>query len=51
VTTNGTRTAAAGDFLLGGDLRVNRLGLGAMRLALIGRVREPAEGIRLLRRR
>ncbi|MCP3782909.1 aldo/keto reductase [Micromonospora sp. A3M-1-15] len=40
----------ADDFLLGGDLRVNRLGFGAMRLALGGRVRQPEEGIAVLRR-
>ena len=40
----------ANDLLLGGDLRVHRLGLGAMRLALGGRIRDPADGIALLRR-
>src|SRR4051812_41508270 len=38
------------DFLLGGDLRVHRLGLGAMRLALGGRVKDPKDGIAILRR-
>lgn len=52
MTTNDipTTAAAAGDFVLGGDLRVNRLGLGAMRLALGGRVRDPDAGIAVLRR-
>jgi len=43
-------TAAAGDFLLGGDLRVNRLGLGAMRLTLGRRVPAPETAMALLRR-
>jgi aryl-alcohol dehydrogenase-like predicted oxidoreductase len=52
VTTNEnpTTAAAAGDFLLGGDLRVNRLGFGAMRLPLGGRVRPPGAGVAVLRR-
>jgi pyridoxine 4-dehydrogenase len=52
VTTNQnpTTAAGAGDFLLGGDLRVNRLGFGAMRLALGGRVRDPEAGMAVLRR-
>ncbi|GAB3159705.1 aldo/keto reductase [Micromonospora sonneratiae] len=50
MTTNEKPTTAASDFLLGGDLRVNRLGFGAMRLALGGRIREPQAGIALLRR-
>lgn len=37
-------------FLLGGDRRVNRLGLGAMRLALGGSVRDPATAVAILRR-
>jgi pyridoxine 4-dehydrogenase len=37
-------------FLLGGDLQVNRLGLGAMRLALGGSVRDPEAAVALLRR-
>ncbi|MBX6355256.1 MAG: aldo/keto reductase [Micromonosporaceae bacterium] len=45
-----TTAAAAGDFILGGDLRISRLGFGAMRLALGGRVREPAAGVAILRR-
>ncbi|MDG4825030.1 aldo/keto reductase [Asanoa sp. WMMD1127] len=48
--TNPTTAVAAGDLLLGGELRVNRLGFGAMRLALGGQVREPAEGVEILRR-
>jgi pyridoxine 4-dehydrogenase len=32
---------AAGTFLLGEDLLVNRLGFGAMRLALGGSIRDP----------
>jgi aryl-alcohol dehydrogenase-like predicted oxidoreductase len=40
----------ANDFLLGDDLRVHRLGLGAMRLALGGRIQDPMDGIALLRR-
>jgi aryl-alcohol dehydrogenase-like predicted oxidoreductase len=51
MTTNDyPATTPAGDFLLGGDLQVNRLGLGAMRLALGGRVRTPEAGIAVLRR-
>ena len=38
------------DFLLGADMRVHRLGLGAMRLALGGRIRDPKDGIAILRR-
>ncbi|MBF8189814.1 aldo/keto reductase [Nonomuraea sp. K274] len=45
-----TTAAAGGHFLLGGDLRVNRLGFGAMRLALGGSVRGPEAGIAVLRR-
>lgn len=37
-------------FLLGGDLRVNRLGFGAMRLALGGSVRDPEVAVAVLRR-
>ena len=47
---NPTTAVTAGEFHLGGDLRVTRLGLGAMRLALGGQVREPAAGIAILRR-
>lgn len=52
MTTNATATAA-GDVLLGGDLRVNRLGLGAMRLAagtFHGPARDRQTGIAVLRR-
>jgi pyridoxine 4-dehydrogenase len=45
--------AVGGEFLLGGDLRVNRLGLGAMRLvanSLTGPPRNPAAGVAVLRR-
>ncbi|MBE1484853.1 oxidoreductase [Plantactinospora soyae] len=51
MTTN-TPTPAA-SFLLGGDLRINRLGFGAMRLAansLHGPTRDPRTGIAVLRR-
>lgn len=47
---NTTTAEAAGDFLLGGDLRVNRLGLGAMRLVLGGSVRDPEAAVAVLRR-
>ena len=46
----GTTAAAGGHFLLGGDLRVNRLGFGAMRLALGGSARSPETGVAVLRR-
>jgi aryl-alcohol dehydrogenase-like predicted oxidoreductase len=45
--------AAGGDFVLGGDLRVNRLGFGAMRLptgVFHGPARDPSTGIAVLRR-
>jgi hypothetical protein len=45
-----TTADAGGQFLLGGDLQVNRLGFGAMRLALGGSVRDPEAGIAVLRR-
>ncbi|WP_055478284.1 aldo/keto reductase [Sphaerimonospora mesophila] len=45
-----TTAAAAGQFPLGGDLPVNRLGFGAMRLALGGSVRTFEAGIAVLRR-
>jgi pyridoxine 4-dehydrogenase len=48
-----TTAAASGDFLLGGDLRVNRMGFGAMRLPVGtfgGPVRDPRTGIAVLRR-
>lgn len=52
MTTNEklTSAAAAGTLDLGGDLRVNRLGLGAMRLALGGQIRDPEAGVAILRR-
>ncbi|MGV9326738.1 aldo/keto reductase [Streptosporangium sandarakinum] len=50
MTMNQPSATAAGDFPLGGDLRVNRLGFGAMRLALGGRIRDPEEGVAVLRR-
>lgn len=37
-------------FLLGGDRRVDRLGFGAMRLALGGSVRDPGTAVAVLRR-
>ncbi len=50
-----TNTAhASGEFLAGGDLRVNRLGFGAMRITGKGIWGEPAdraEAVRVLRRR
>ncbi|MEV5750889.1 aldo/keto reductase [Actinoallomurus sp. NPDC052308] len=52
MTTNVT-AADGGDFLLGGDLRVNRLGFGAMRLPVgtfDGPTRTPENGIAVLRR-
>ncbi|GAA4637701.1 aldo/keto reductase [Actinoallomurus vinaceus] len=52
MTTNLT-AAAGGDFLLGGDLRVNRLGFGAMRLptgTFAGPARDPETGMAVLRR-
>ncbi|MBB5158245.1 oxidoreductase [Saccharopolyspora phatthalungensis] len=45
--------AVGGEFLLGGDLRVNRLGFGAMRLvanSLAGPPRDPATGVAVVRR-
>ncbi len=45
--------AASGDLALGGDLRVNRMGFGAMRLPMGvfgGPPRDPDEGIAVLRR-
>jgi len=41
---------AAYTFLLGDDLRVNRLGFGAMRLALGGSIRDPETAVTVLRR-
>jgi pyridoxine 4-dehydrogenase len=51
MTTN--TAAAGGHFLLGGDLRVNRMGFGAMRLAagtFAGPLRDPRTGVAVLRR-
>lgn len=46
-----TNTAVdAGQVLLGGDLPVNRLGFGAMRLALGGSVRDPETAVAILHR-
>jgi pyridoxine 4-dehydrogenase len=45
-----TTTTTGGGFRLGGDLPVHRLGFGAMRLALGGRVRDPEAGVAILRR-
>ena len=45
--------AAAGTFSLGGDLLVNRLGFGAMRLTgrgILGEPEDPEEARRVLRR-
>lgn len=48
------QTNAAGRFLLGGDLEINRLGFGAMRLpasfGFAGDVRDPEKGVAVLRR-
>jgi pyridoxine 4-dehydrogenase len=46
-------TRPGGEFLLGGDLKINRLGFGAMRLArgsLQGPAKDRGEGIAVLRR-
>ncbi|MGP4043863.1 oxidoreductase [Streptomyces sp. 2A115] len=51
MTTDNT-AAASGQFMLGGDRRVNRLGFGAMRLptgTLGGPARDPETGIAVLR--
>lgn len=52
MTTN-TTAASGGDFMLGGDLRINRMGFGALRLpagTFRGPVRDPRTGIAVLRR-
>ena len=52
-TTHGTPAAAAGTITLGGDLTVNRMGFGAMRLTgkgIWGPPRDRAEAIRVLQR-
>ena len=52
--TSGERPAAkAGDFVIGGDLRVHRLGFGAMRITgkgIWGEPKDRAEAIRVLRK-
>ncbi|GAA2104456.1 aldo/keto reductase [Actinomadura alba] len=51
--TTGRPATASGEFALGGDLRVNRLGFGAMRITGPGIWGEPAdrdEALRVLRR-
>jgi pyridoxine 4-dehydrogenase len=53
MTTKTTAANPGGTFLLGGDLRINRLGFGAMRLAanaVRGPARDPRTGIAVLRR-
>src|SRR3954463_14666806 len=45
--------SASGTFLLGGDLKVNRLGFGAMRITgpgIWGEPKDPAEAVRVLQR-
>jgi pyridoxine 4-dehydrogenase len=52
-TNSGFSAALAGDFRLGGDLTVHRLGFGAMRLptgTFQGPPRDPEAGIKVLRR-
>jgi aryl-alcohol dehydrogenase-like predicted oxidoreductase len=52
-TTHGIPAAAAGTITLGGDLTVNRMGFGAMRLTgkgIWGAPRDRAEAIRVLQR-
>src|ERR671910_2717290 len=52
-TTHGIPAAAAGTITLGGDLTVNRVGFGAMRLTgpgIWGPPRDRAEAIRVLQR-
>lgn len=52
-TTHGIPAAAAGTITLGGDLTVNRLGFGAMRLTgkgIWGPPRDRAEAVRVLQR-
>ncbi|KAA9379190.1 aldo/keto reductase [Microbispora cellulosiformans] len=51
--TTDTNAALGGEFLLGGDLPVHRLGFGAMRLPVgtfDGAVRDPETGVAVLRR-
>lgn len=52
-TSHGTPAAAAGAITLGGDLTVNRMGFGAMRLTgkgIWGPPRDPDEAVRVLQR-
>lgn len=52
-TTRGTPAAAAGTITLGGDLTVNRMGFGAMRLTgkgIWGPPKDPAKAVRVLQR-
>jgi aryl-alcohol dehydrogenase-like predicted oxidoreductase len=53
MSTNVMNASAAGTFTLGGDLKVNRMGFGAMRLTgpgIWGEPRDPAESRSVLRR-
>jgi pyridoxine 4-dehydrogenase len=53
MTTVGRLAEAAGTFAIGGDLTVNRLGFGAMRITgpgVWGPPADPAEAVRVLRR-
>jgi aryl-alcohol dehydrogenase-like predicted oxidoreductase len=52
-TTRGVPAAAAGSITLGGDLTVNRMGFGAMRLTgkgIWGPPKDPAKAVRVLQR-
>ena len=52
-TTHGVPAAAAGTITLGGDLTVNRMGFGAMRLTgkgIWGPPKDPKEAVRVLQR-
>ena len=53
MSTATINAAAAGTFILGGDLKINRLGFGAMRLTgpgIWGEPKDPEEARRVLRR-
>ena len=53
MSTTLATAAASGTFAIGGDLTVNRLGFGAMRLTgegIWGEPKDPAEALRVLRR-
>lgn len=53
MSTATINVAAAGTFILGGDLKINRLGFGAMRLTgpgIWGEPKDPEEARRVLRR-